>query len=72
MRRRHEAGVTPAELDAVRADIERARADAAAADAAAAASSARWPTIHRIREAAREIRARNHLAEDLRTIFRGS
>lgn len=60
-----------AELDAVREEIRRADERAVEARQAAARSSARWPRIEQILDRAREIRERNHLADDLRVIFRG-
>lgn len=59
------------ELDAVREGIRRAEERAAEAHQAAARTSARWPRIEQLIERAREIREQNHLADDLRVIFRG-
>ncbi len=71
VRRRRNTDEHAAELDAVRADIRRAEEAAAEADQATARTAARWPRVDSILTAAREIRERNHLAEDLRVIFRG-
>lgn len=60
-----------AQLDAVRDGIRRADEATTEARRAAARSSARWSRIEQILDRAREIRERNHLAEDLRVIFRG-
>lgn len=60
-----------AELAEVRASIQRAKESAAEAGQAAARTEARWPRIESILAAARDIRERNHLADDLRTIFGG-
>jgi hypothetical protein len=51
------------ELDAAR----RARAES---EQAMEAGRSRWPIVHAIVSRSREIRQENHLAEDLRAIFR--
>jgi hypothetical protein len=62
----------PTGLAEVREAIARARRAEVEGRAAAVAASGRWPHVERIIEVAEQIRSRNHLADDIRTVLGGT